>query len=114
LAILVIGNDNESAELIYEILMNEPNNIIFAEDGVQGLIAFRKYELSTIIVDLDICFISILEFIKIIKEESKKIKIVLFGTKNDEILEKLKSLGVEDFVEKDNLLQNLLLVYKSI
>lgn len=59
MAILIIENDNKSAELIYDIFINEIRDIMFANDGIQALIAFRKYELSTILIDLEISTIKI-------------------------------------------------------
>lgn len=115
MAILVIENHNESAELIYEILMNEPNNIIFAEDGAQGLIAFRKYELSTIIIDLDISFIDSIELIKTVKKEKPNIRIITFARNyEDKVVDKLDFLQDKHFIKKEDLKNKLLRVYKIL
>ena len=80
LSILVVEKDNESAELIYEILINEINDLFFVSDGAQALIAFRKYKISLVIVDLEISFVNALDLIHIIKNEKPHTKIIALNS----------------------------------
>ena len=80
LSILVVEKDNESAELIYEILINEINDLFFVSDGAQALIAFRKYKISLVIVDLEISFVNALDLIHIIKNEKPNTKIIALNS----------------------------------
>ena len=80
LSILVVEKYNESAELIYEILINEINDLFFVSDGAQALIAFRKYKISLVIVDLEISFVNALDLIHIIKNEKPNTKIIALNS----------------------------------
>lgn len=83
LSILVVEKDNESAELIYEILINEINDLFFVSDGAQALIAFRKYKISLVIVDLEISFVNALDLIHIIKNEKPNTKIIALNSNKE-------------------------------
>ena len=71
--ILVIENDNKSAELIYEIFYENIEKLFFVSDGEQALIAFRKYEISVVIIDLKISLINAIDLIQIMKMENPDI-----------------------------------------
>ena len=101
LSILVVEKDNESAELIYEILINEINDLFFVSDGAQALIAFRKYKISLVIVDLEISFVNALDLIHIIKNEKPNTKIIALNSNKD--IDTKNSYYIDILIPKDQI-----------
>lgn len=101
LSILVVEKDNESAELIYEILINEINDLFFVSDGAQALIAFRKYKISLVIVDLEISFVNALDLIHIIKNENPNTKIIALNSNKD--IDTKNSYYIDILIPKDQI-----------
>lgn len=101
LSILVVEKDNESAELIYEILINEINDLFFVSDGAQALIAFRKYKISLVIVDLEISFVNALDLIHIIKNEKPNTKIIALNSNKD--IDTKDSYYIDILIPKDQI-----------
>ena len=101
LSILVVEKYNESAELIYEILINEINDLFFVSDGAQALIAFRKYKISLVIVDLEISFVNALDLIHIIKNEKPNTKIIALNSNKD--IDTKNSYYIDILIPKDQI-----------
>ena len=76
MGILIVEKDNTSAELIYEIFIKDIKNLFFASDCMQAAIAFRKYNPSLVIIDLDISFTDSIDLINTMKIENKKLKVI--------------------------------------
>ncbi len=116
MGILVVEKDNKSAELIYDIFSEEIKELFFASNVNEALIAFRKYKISIIILDLQMKFIDLVELIHIIKNEKTNIKIIAINTNSTdvEIEELFKEQLINALVEKESLKENLYDVYKGL
>ena len=109
MGILIVEKDNISAELIYEIFIEDVKNLFFTCDCIQASIAFRKYNPSVIIVDLDISIIDVIDLIEIIKAENPKIKIIdIYSITNiNDIKENLAKYHIDVLIKKENLHNSL-------
>lgn len=116
MGILVIENDNKSAELIYEIFYENIENLFFACDGEQALIAFRKYEISVVIIDLKISLINAIDLIQIMKTENPQIKIIALNsdTNNYDIDINQEKYCFDILIQKDYLYKYLYNAYLKL
>ena len=83
MSILVVEKNNESSELIYEIFNKEKKDLFFVCDGAQALVAFRKYKISIVIIDLKISFVNALDLIQIMKIENPQIKVIALNSSSN-------------------------------
>lgn len=109
MGILIVEKDNISAELIYEIFIEDVKNLFFTCDCIQASIAFRKYNPSVVIVDLDISIIDVIDLTEIMKTENPKIKIIaIYSIANiNDIKENLTKYHIDALIKKEDLLNSL-------
>lgn len=105
MSILIVEKDNKSAELIYEIFNEEKRDLFFVCDEEEAIIAFRKYKISIVIIDLESLFVDNFNLIKIMKSENSQIKIIaLNSTINDCDVENYKEkYSFNILIQKDDL-----------
>ena len=116
MGILIVEKDNKSAELIYDIFIKDINNLFFASDCNQASIAFRKYNPTVVIIDLDISFVDVVELIKTIKIENKKIKIIAIYSVCEikDIEENLENYEIDALIHKNFLDDSLYDAYHNL
>lgn len=105
MAILIVERDNESSELIYEIFNKELSELFFVCDGAQALVAFRKYEISTAVIDLEISFVSAIDLIGIMRKENPDIKIIALTSNLDNCSENKyqHNYGFDVLIQKNDI-----------
>lgn len=112
--VLVVEDDNNSSELILDVLHNINCNYRFASDGAQGLVSFRNFKPKVVITDMYMPHLSGLDLVKKIKEEEPEtIFVVLSHNEQDQMHLNLKELGVEHFISKNNIIEELELIIKN-
>lgn len=99
---LLCVEDNETTQLIYtSIFQDNVKEIIFANNGKDGLEKFALYEVDMIFTDYNMPLLNGIEMIKQIREIDTKVPIVLVTAiqEVDVIIEALQ-LGVTNFLKK--------------
>lgn len=116
LGILIVEKDNKSAELIHEIFYEDKKDLFFVCDDSQALIAFRKYKISIVIIDLEILLANVFDLIQIMKKENSQIKIIaLNSTINNYDIDKYqKEYGFDKLIQKDDIHKYLYDLYSKL
>lgn len=102
--ILVIEDDASFREILKEMLERKHYEVVTANDGVDGLKAFRAAPADIVITDLIMPSLGGLRAIKMLKEEFPDVKIIAmsgggFGPP-EKFFEAVRSLGVHHTLEK--------------
>lgn len=115
MSILIVEEENKSAELIYEIFNKEKRDLFFVCDEVQALIAFRKYKTSILIIDLKILCVNDFNLIQIMKIENPQIKIIaLNSTSYNYDVEKYQEKYFDILIEKNDIYKCLYDAYLEL
>jgi len=99
---LLCVEDNETTQLIYTYIFQDiVKEIIFANNGKDGLEKFALYDIDIVLSDYNMPLLNGIEMIKHIREIDAKVPIVLVTAiqEVDVIIEALQ-LGVTNFLKK--------------
>ena len=112
--ILVIENDIAFLDLLRVHLASAGHEVVTAEDAALGLRAVIEDAPDVIILDIFVPYLNGIEVLEALRTDPATTPIpviVLTGTRDDEIYEKARKLGVADYltkpVQRDKLLQTI-------
>ena len=101
LTVLLVENNSDSRKIIYDILIDNFEKVITAQNGDEGLKKFKKYNPNMVITDVFMPIIDGLDMAKCIKEISKDTPIIILSTHCEkETLLKAIDVGIDKFLIK--------------
>ena len=101
LTVLLVENNSDSKKIIYDILIDNFEKVIAAQNGDEGLKKFKKYNPNMVITDVFMPIIDGLDMAKCIKEISKDTPIIILSTHCEkETLLKAIDVGIDKFLIK--------------
>ena len=101
LTVLLVENNSDSKKIIYDILIDNFQKVITAQNGDEGLKKFKKYNPNMVITDVFMPIIDGLDMAKCIKEISKDTPIIILSTHCEkETLLKAIDVGIDKFLIK--------------
>ena len=101
LTVLLVENNSDSKKIIYDILIDNFEKVITAQNGDEGLKKFKKYNPNIVITDVFMPIIDGLDMAKCIKEISKDTPIIILSTHCEkETLLKAIDVGIDKFLIK--------------
>ena len=101
LTVLLVENNSDSKKIIYDILIDNFEKVITAQNGDEGLKKFKKYNPNMVITDVFMPIIDGLDMAKCIKEISKDTPIIILSTHCEkETLLKAIDVGIDKFLNK--------------
>ena len=101
LTVLLVKNNSDSKKIIYDILIDNFEKVITAQNGDEGLKKFKKYNPNMVITDVFMPIIDGLDMAKCIKEISKDTPIIILSTHCEkETLLKAIDVGIDKFLIK--------------
>lgn len=101
LTVLLVENNSDSKKIIYDILIDNFEKVITAQNGDEGLKKFKKYNPNMVITDVFMPIIDGLDMAKCIKEISKDTPIIILSTHCEkETLLKAIDVGIDKFLIK--------------
>ena len=101
LTVLLVENNSDSRKIIYDILIDNFEKVITAQNGDECLKKFKKYNPNMVITDVFMPIIDGLDMAKCIKEISKDTPIIILSTHCEkETLLKAIDVGIDKFLIK--------------
>ena len=101
LTVLLVENNSDSKKIIYDILIDNFEKVITAQNGDEGLKKFKKYNPNMVITNVFMPIIDGLDMAKCIKEISKDTPIIVLSTHCEkETLLKAIDVGIDKFLIK--------------
>ena len=101
LTVLLVENNSDSKKIIYDILIDNFEKVITAQNGDEGLKKFKKYNPNMVITDVFMPIIDGLDMAKCIKEISKDTPIIILSTHCEkETLLRAIDVGIAKFLIK--------------
>ena len=101
LTVLLVENNSDSRKIIYDILIDNFEKVITAQNGDEGLKKFKKYNPNMVITDVFMPIIDGLDMAKCIKEISIDTPIIVLSTHCEkETLLKAIDVGIDKFLIK--------------
>ena len=101
LTVLLVENNNDSKKIIYDILIDNFEKVITAQNGDEGLKKFKKYNPNIVITDVFMPIIDGLDMAKCIKEISIDTPIIVLSTHYEkETLLRAIDVGIDKFLIK--------------
>ena len=101
LTVLLVENNSDSKKIIYDILIDNFEKVITAQNGDEGLKKFKKYNPNIVITDVFMPIIDGLDMAKCIKEISKDTPIIILSTHCEkETLLRAIDVGIDKFLIK--------------
>ncbi len=101
LTVLLVENNSDSKKIIYDILIDNFEKVITAQNGDEGLKKFKKYNPNMVITNVFMPIIDGLDMAKCIKEISKDTPIIILSTHCEkETLLKAIDVGIDKFLIK--------------
>lgn len=101
LTVLLVENNSDSKKIIYDILIDNFEKVITAQNGDEGLKKFKKYNPNMVITDVFMPIIDGLDMAKCIKEISKDTPIIILSTHCEkETLLRAIDVGIDKFLIK--------------
>ncbi len=101
LTVLLVENNSDSKKIIYDILIDNFEKVITAQNGDEGLKKFKKYNPNIVITDVFMPIIDGLDMAKCIKEISIDTPIIILSTHCEkETLLKAIDVGIDKFLIK--------------
>ena len=100
--ILVIDDESGIRDLLDTLLRRKGYDVVLAESGQKGLDLFRRERPDVIVLDLKMPGMDGLSVLQQVRSlDSKKPVIVLTGAGTAETEQKVRALGVTEYVEKE-------------
>ena len=101
LTVLLVENNSDSKKIIYDILIDNFEKVITAQNGDEGLKKFKKYNPNMVITDVFMPIMNGLDMAKSIKEISKDTPIIVLSTHCEkETLLRAIDVGIDKFLIK--------------
>ena len=101
LTVLLVENNSDSKKIIYDILIDNFEKVITAQNGDEGLKKFKKYNPNIVITDVFMPIIDGLDMAKCIKEISIDTPIIVLSTHCEkETLLRAIDVGIDKFLIK--------------
>ena len=101
LTVLLVENNSDSKKIIYDILIDNFEKVITAQNGDEGLKKFKKYNPNMVITDVFMPIIDGLDMAKCIKEISIDTPIIVLSTHCEkETLLRAIDVGIDKFLIK--------------
>lgn len=99
--ILYIEDDTFTRQLTKKLLEKECSHLIMAKNGMEGLKKFKKESIDLIITDLSMPEMDGSDFIKMIREMSHEVPIIILSMHtNNKILQESINYGVQGYIQK--------------
>ena len=115
LTVLLVENNSDSRKIIYDILIDNFEKVITAQNGDEGLKKFKKYNPNMVITDVFMPIIDGLDMAKCIKEISKDTPIIILSTHCEkETLLKAIDVGIDKFLIKPIILGDFLATIENV
>lgn len=115
LTVLLVENNSDSKKIIYDILIDNFEKVITAQNGDEGLKKFKKYNPNMVITDVFMPIIDGLDMAKCIKEISKDTPIIILSTHCEkETLLKAIDVGIDKFLIKPIMLGDFLETIENV
>ena len=115
LTVLLVENNSDSKKIIYDILIDNFEKVITAQNGDEGLKKFKKYNPNMVITDVFMPIIDGLDMAKCIKEISKDTPIIILSTHCEkETLLKAIDVGVDKYLIKPIMADDLLKTIENV
>ncbi|MBE9869997.1 response regulator transcription factor [Campylobacter concisus] len=115
LTVLLVENNSDSRKIIYDILIDNFEKVITAQNGDEGLKKFKKYNPNMVITDVFMPIIDGLDMAKCIKEISKDTPIIILSTHCEkETLLKAIDVGIDKFLIKPIILGDFLETIENV
>ena len=115
LTVLLVENNSDSRKIIYDILIDNFEKVITAQNGDEGLKKFKKYNPNMVITDVFMPIIDGLDMAKCIKEISKDTPIIILSTHCEkETLLKAIDVGIDKFLIKPIMLGDFLETIENV
>ena len=112
---LLVENNSDSKKIIYDILIDNFEKVITAQNGDEGLKKFKKYNPNMVITDVFMPIIDGLDMAKCIKEISKDTPIIILSTHCEkETLLKAIDVGIDKFLIKPIMLGDFLETIENV
>ena len=107
---LLCVEDSKTTQLIYELtLENKVKEIIFAENGEEGLQKYKEHQIDIVISDYKMPVLNGLDMMEQIRKEDKDIPLILISAIDDvEVIVQALHFGVNNFVKKPLIAEELL------
>lgn len=101
ISILIIEDEQEASEQYEKMLKKFVKNIYIANDGLEGISLYNKYNPDIIISDITMPYLSGLDLVKKIRETDSKTKIILLTaySEQEKLLDAIK-LNLESYLIK--------------
>ena len=101
LTVLLVENNSDSKKIIYDILIDNFEKVITAQNGDEGLKKFKKYNPNIVITDVFMPIIDGLDMAKCIKEISIDTPIIVLSTHCEKgTLLRAIDVGIDKFLIK--------------
>ncbi|MDD5305128.1 MAG: response regulator [Elusimicrobia bacterium] len=98
--ILLIEDEEDLARLFEHALAREGHQIRRAHDAAEGLEAFRRWDPDLILLDVVLPVMSGLEFLKVLRKESRVGVILISGKRRPADVALGSELGADDYLVK--------------
>ena len=99
--ILLIESESTLANLLYMELKEHGHKVIKVDDGQQAINIIERQPIDILLSDLLVTEVDAFDVVKYIKDNKKKISVIVLSAYNkQDILSKLKKIGVDYFLEK--------------
>lgn len=108
LKVLLVEDEQETANLLLKYLQKRFNNVYLANDGEEAYYLYKEFNPNIILTDIKMPKMDGLELVKKIREKDKKSRIILITAFNEQSnISKAVQLDLDDFLIKPIDLGNL-------
>ena len=115
LTVLLVENNSDSRKIIYDILIDNFEKVITAQNGDEGLKKFKKYNPNMVITDVFMPISDGLDMTRYIKEISKDTPVIVLSAHSEkETLLKAIDVGVDKYLIKPIMADDLLKTIENV
>lgn len=115
LTVLLVENNSDSKKIIYDILIDNFEKVITAQNGDEGLKKFKKYNPNMVITDVFMPISDGLDMTRYIKEISKDTPVIVLSAHSEkETLLKAIDVGVDKYLIKPIMADDLLKTIENV
>ena len=115
LTVLIVENEGDGKKIVQEVMRDNFEKVITAQNGDEGLKKFKKYNPNMVITDVFMPIMNGLDMAKSIKEISKDTPIIVFSTNSEkETLLKAIDVGIDKYVLKPIDLDDFLVTLENV
>ncbi|WP_169753185.1 response regulator transcription factor [Campylobacter mucosalis] len=115
LTILIVEDENDTRELMQEVLKDEFSKVITAQNGDEGLKKFKKYNPDIVLTDIAMPIMDGLDMTGAIKQISRDVPIIALSAHSEkEKLLKAIDVGINKYLMKPIDVDELLSMLESV